>query len=148
MNKSRNFIFLGVGILITLLFIILSEKIFEGVYYQGSFSDAMHNNSVYTKITFIVVAMTWGGAALYYYVINSVRFDRWFHWLASGAVVSLLTAIVCYFVTGGSLPEFEDHGETIGFTGYVLLFAAVLFIVASFSIRWWSSNCRHTPIPQ
>ena len=25
---------------------------------------------------------------------------------------------------------------------------AVLFIIASFSIRWWSSNCRHTPIPE
>lgn len=148
MNKSRNFILLGAGAIISLLFIILSEKIFEALYYQASFSDAMHNNSVYTKIAGIIFVMTWGGAALYYYIINSVRFDRWFHWLATGAAVTLLTGVVGYFATKGSLPEFEDHGELFGFTIYVLIIAAVMFIIASFSIRWWSSNCRHTPIPQ
>lgn len=148
MNKSRNFILLGIGVVITLLFIILSEKIFEAVYYQGSFSDTMHNNSAYTKIAGIIFVMTWGGAALYYYIINSVRFDRWYHWLATGAATTLLTAVAGYFATKGFLPEYEDHGEIFGFTIYVLLFAAVMFIIASFSIRWWSSNCRHTPIPQ
>jgi len=29
-----------------------------------------------------------------------------------------------------------------------VLFAAVLYIIASYSMRWWSSNCRHTPLPQ
>ena len=148
MNKSRNFILLGAGIVITLLFLIFCEKLFEWCYYQPSFSDSMHNNGVYIKVAGIIAAITWGGAALYYYVINSVRFDRWFHWLASCAVVTLLTAVVCYLVVGSALSEFQFNGELFGFTIYVLIFAAVMFIIASFALRWWSSNCRHTPIPQ
>ena len=27
-------------------------------------------------------------------------------------------------------------------------FNIVLFVIASFAMRWWSSNCRHTPIPE
>ena len=65
-------------------------------------------------------------------------------------VVAVLTPVVCYIYND---TVFADNGlmyitESIMFELQTVLFAALLFIVASFSMRWWSSNCRHTPIPQ
>ena len=92
--------------------------------------------------------MAWGGAAIYYYAINSVKFDRWYHWLATLGVVAVLTPVVDYFVTS-SILEGKDYGSAIvSFELHNILFAAIMFVIASFSMRWWSSNCRHTPIPQ
>ena len=100
-------IFLVIGAVISVLFGFFSEPVYEALYYSSGFSEAMHNNDAYGIVAIIAIAMTWGIAALYYYVINSVKFDRWYHWMS-----------------------------------------ALLFTIASFSMRWWSSNCRHTPIPQ
>ena len=57
---------------------------------------------------------------------------------------------MCYLI---NLRVFNDLGksyptESLIFEFVNILWTALLFIVASFSIRWWSSNCRHTPIPQ
>ena len=49
-----------------------------------------------------------------------------------------------YFADNGLLYV----GESIQFEFQTVLFAALLYIIASYSMRWWSSNCRHTPIPQ
>ena len=35
--------------------------------------------------------------------------------------------------------------ESIQMVFVNVLMAAVWYVVASFSIRWWSSNCRHSP---
>jgi hypothetical protein len=92
--------------------------------------------------------MAWGCAAIYYYVINSVKFDRWFHWLAMLGVTAVLTPVVDYFVTSSILDGKDYSTAIVAFEFHNILFAALLFIIASFSMRWWSSNCRHTPIPQ
>jgi hypothetical protein len=98
----------------------------------------------------ITIAITWGAAAIYYYAINSVKFDRWYHWLAVAAIVTLLVPIACYayndavFASAG----LGYIGESIVFQLQNLLWTPLLFVIASFSMRWWSSNCRHTPFPQ
>jgi hypothetical protein len=58
--------------------------------------------------------------------------------------------VVCYIYND---TVFASHGltyigESIQFEMQTVLFAALLYIVASYSMRWWSSNCRHTPLPQ
>ncbi len=65
-------------------------------------------------------------------------------------IVTLITPIICYFVTTGIFNSAgKDYAhEAMAFSVSNLLTVAVLFVIASFSIRWWSSNCRHTPIPQ
>ena len=146
--------FLITGIVATVMFFILScgfdYNIYEWLYYVQGYSDSMMNLSVYPVIAAITIIVSWGGAAIYYYVINSVKFDRWYHWLAVLAVVAVLTPVICYiyndsvFSSGG----LSYAGQAMRFEMVTVLFAAVLYIIASYSIRWWSSNCRHTPIPQ
>jgi hypothetical protein len=43
---------------------------------------------------------------------------------------------------------YDFTGQLGSFCVIDLAVEAVLFIVASFAMRWWSTNCRHTPIPE
>ena len=141
-------IFLVAGIIITVLFFIFKITLYDALYYANGFSNDLGNMDEYTSVALITIAMAWGCAAIYYYVINSVKFDRWYHWLAMLGVTAVLTPVVDYFVTC-SILDGKDYGAAIvSFEIHNIIFAAVLFIIASFSMRWWSSNCRHTPIPQ
>jgi hypothetical protein len=150
----KNLVFLIAGILVTVIFFILScsdgFNIWEQLFFNQGYNDKMYNLDMYPVIAAITILVAWGGAAIYYYAINSVKFDRWYHWLAVLAVVAVLTPVICYiyndsvFSSGG----LSYAGQAMRFEMVTVLFAAVLYIIASYSIRWWSSNCRHTPIPQ
>jgi len=150
----KHLVYLICGIVVTALFFFLSctdsFNIYEVMYFSQGFNDKMYNLSMYPVIAAITIIVAWGGAAIYYYAINSVKFDRWYHWLAVMAVVVVLAPVICYIYNDS---VFADNGimyvgESIQFEMQTVLFAALLYIVASYSMRWWSSNCRHTPIPQ
>ena len=150
----KHLVYLIAGIVITVLFFILScsdgFNIWEQMFFNQGYNDKMYNLNMYPVIAAITILVAWGGAAIYYYAINSVKFDRWYHWLAVMAVVAVVAPVICYIYNDA---VFADNGlvyigESIKFEMQTVLFAALLYVVASYSMRWWSSNCRHTPIPQ
>ena len=141
-------VFLVIGAIVTVLFWIFRVELYEAVYQVNGFSDFMFNNGAYGTVAAITIAMAWGGATIYYYVINSVKFDRWYHWLAMLGIVSVLTPVVCFIVVDRLLEGMDYATAAFTFELYNVLFTALTFVIASFSMRWWSSNCRHTPIPQ
>ena len=148
--KKQHLIYLIAGIVLTVLFYIMRVNAYEAVYAVSGFSDQLYNLGLYETIPLITIAVPWAAAAIYYYAINSVRFDRWFHWLLVGGISTLLTPIIGYAVNQS---VFADLGlsygaESLSFELANMVWAAVMFVVASFAMRWWSSNCRHTPIPQ
>ena len=140
--------FLIVGIALSVLFWIFSVEILDPIRYgRQGFNDVLFNNNGYSIVAIITLAMGWAGAAVYYYLINSAAFDRWWHWLAILVVTVVLTPFVCYIAIN---PMFANEGKDFGpemvqFGTYNLVVTAVAYIVASFSIKWWSSNCRHSP---
>ena len=144
--------YLIAGIAITVLFFILSctdgFNIWEQMFFNQGYNDKMYNLNMYPVIAAITILVAWGGAAIYYFAINSVKFDRWYHWLAMLGVASVLTPVVCYIVIANFLEGFDYGTAEFTFAFYNILFTALTFVIASFSMRWWSSNCRHTPIPQ
>ena len=148
----KHLVYLISGIVVTVLFFILScsdsFNIWEQMYFNQGFNDKMYNLSMYPVIAAITILVAWGGAAIYYYAINSVKFDRWYHWLAMLGVASVLTPVVCYIVIANFLEGFDYGTAEFTFAFYNILFTALTFVIASFSMRWWSSNCRHTPLPQ
>lgn len=146
----KNSILLISGILITLLTILLSSHLYEMLYYDNEFSNEMYNEHLYIPVALVTAFVAWVLAGIYYYVINSVRFSRWYHWL-----IMLLAAIVLAPTINYMYPDsvFSSLGydfsvQLFNFSMANLVVEAVLFVVASYSIRWWSSNCRHTPIPE
>ena len=147
---DKKAIYLAIGVIATLIFMIFRVEIFEALYTAPGFSDEMYNHNVYTLIACIDMAVSWCTAAQFYYTINSVKFSRWYHWLAVLALVTLLTPIACYLVNNSIFQEnnLGYGGDALSFELMNMLIVAVLFTTASFSMRWWSSNCRHTPFPQ
>lgn len=150
----KHLVYLIAGIVITVLFFILScsdgFNIWEQMFFNQGYNDKMYNLNMYPVIAAITILVAWGGAAIYYYAINSVKFDRWYHWLAVLAVVVVLAPVVCYLYNDA---VFKDSGlaytgEAMRFEVLTVVFTALFYVIASYAIRWWSSNCRHTPIPQ
>ena len=146
----KNSILLISGILITLLTIFLSAHLYEMLYYDNEFSNEMYNEHLYIPVALVTALVAWVLAGIYYYVINSVRFSRWYHWL-----IMLLVAIVLAPTINYTYPDsvfsslgYDFSAQLFNFSMANLVVEGVLFVVASYSIRWWSSNCRHTPIPE
>jgi hypothetical protein len=105
---------------------------------------------MYLVVAIITVAVAWGFAAIYYYLINSVRFSRWYHWLLALAATVFCAPTVTFIYPNSDFSEtgFDFSDQLVNFSIVNLAVTAVLFVIASYSIRWWSSNCRHTPIPE
>ena len=147
---KKNFILLITGLVITLLFLIFSTKVFESLYYEREFSNEMYNQNLYFVVAIVTAIIAWVSAGIFYYAINSVSFSRWYHWLIVLGVAVVLSAVVNYIYPNNifSSDGLNFSAQLFSFCIVNLAVEAVLFIVASFSMRWWSSNCRHTPIPE
>ena len=105
---------------------------------------------MYIVMAIIQLAVAWGVAAAYYYIIDSVSFSRWYHWLVLRAVVAVVAGGVGYVYPNAVFGDmgFDFTFQQVAFALVCMLIEVVLFVIASFSIRWWSVNCRHTPIPE
>ena len=146
----KNSILLIAGAVISLLFLVLNTKIFEALYFERQFSNEMYNQNLYFVVAVVTLLVAWGLAAVFYYVINSVRFSRWYNWLAVLGAACVVAPVASYVICNNafSAEGYNFSAQLFSFCVIDLAVEAVLFIVASFSMRWWSSNCRHTPIPE
>lgn len=148
MTNMKNSILLITGAVLSLLFLVLNTQIFELFYYDSAFSYAME--SFYFVVAVVTVLIAWGLAAVFYYIINSVRFSRWYNWLAMLGVACVAAPVTSFVICNNafSAEGYNFSAQLFSFCVVDLAVEAVLFIIASFSMRWWSSNCRHTPIPE
>ena len=149
MNKNvRSLIFLAVGIVIAIVFLLMPTEIYEAVkYFDGGYSNELYNHGLYSMFAMYIVGITWAMNIIYYDVINAVKVDRWPHWLIM-LIVSMVAAPAACIVCNESV--FSDYGlvylsEPLQMAICHLLFTLIMFVVATFSVRWWSSNCRHSP---
>ncbi len=123
-----------------------------GLFYLNNFSDDLYNNQLYLPIGWTLLLSTLGLMAVYYYLINHPRFNRWYHWLLYVGLVGLINFAVAYFVSHDEINMLyeEDPYRAQYYTfGLVnLLYAFVFCTIFSYIIRWWSINCATTPVPQ
>ncbi|MFZ1236094.1 MAG: hypothetical protein WAR39_03690 [Prevotella sp.] len=147
---KKNTILLITGAVLTLLFIIFSTPLFESLFYEREFSNEMYSANLYLIVAIVTVLVAWSFAGIYYYVINSVSFSRWYHWLMVLVTAMILGPVINYIYPNNifSADGLDFSAQLFSFCMVDVIVEAVLFIIASFSIRWWSSNCRHTPIPE
>ena len=147
---KKNMILLITGAVLTVLFLIFSTPLIESLYYEREFSNEMYNENMYLLVAIVTALAAWLLAAVYYYVINSVSFSRWYHWLMVLGVACVVAPVINYIYPNNVFDSLglDFSSQLFSFCIVDVLLEAVLFIVASFSIRWWSSNCRHTPIPE
>lgn len=146
----KNSILLIAGAVVTLLFLIFPEPVFELGYYEREFSNEMYNEHLYLIVAVVTAVVAWGAAGIFYYVVNSVSFSRWYHWLIVLGCVSVLASVINYIYPSNIFSDlgYDFSAQLFSFCVFNFVVTAVLYVIASFAIRWWSSNCRHTPIPE
>ncbi|WP_314077793.1 hypothetical protein [Hoylesella pleuritidis] len=146
----KNFILLISGLVITLLFLVFPASVFEALYYEREFSNEMYNQNLYFSVALVTAFVAWSFAGIYYYLIDSVSFSRWYHWLLMLVTAVVLTSVINYIYPDDifSSAGLDFVGQLFSFCIVDLAIEIVLFVIASFSLRWWSANCRHTPIPE
>ena len=138
------------GAVITLLYLLLGSSLYEALYYEREFSNEMYNENLYFMVSVVTILVAWSFAAIYYYVINSVSFSRWYHWLLVLVAACVAAPVINFAYPNSAFRAlgYDFSAQLFGFCMVDLAIEAVLFVVVSFAIRWWSSNCRHTPIPE
>ena len=107
----KHSILLIAGIILTVLFLIFSTPLFESLYYEREFSNEMYNQNLYLIVAIVTAVVAWSLAGIYYYVINSVSFSRWYHWLLMLAGTAVLAPVINY-----TYPDsiFSDLGYDFG----------------------------------
>lgn len=162
MKNEIKIIICAIGVAISALFILCSGSIYQALYLGNPdftegleyFRTDIRQEGWSVELAAITTFLPWLFAILYYYIINSVRFDRWWNWLT----VLVLVIIVTPYASLSLLQYRENLLEpgladvysqlNLAMTVWSALLAALMFTLSSYSCRWWSTNCRHTPIPQ
>lgn len=128
-----------------------------GLHLEGWTGVDYTGNSLYTSTGWIVVFASLFWVVTFYYFINNPRFARWYHWLLILCVNFIILLAVSFYLVqsdynnGDIAADIEPLISTQnmlfwGVTNGII--ASLLFIIFSFTLRWWSTNCSTTPIPQ
>lgn len=123
-----------------------------GLFYLDNFSDDLYNSSLYIPIGLTLVLSAAALMAVYYYVINHPRFNRWYHWLLYAVIIGAINFGVAYYISYQTISElyeqdpYQSQYYTFGLVNF--LYALVFSFLFSYILRWWSINCATTPIPQ
>jgi hypothetical protein len=91
--------------------------------------------------------------AAYYYAINSVKFNKWWHWLLLVIVLCGINFGIAYNTNYNELSYlYEQQNKELPygteFFSFSLINAVWTFVVSfvwSMIIKWGSKNCRRTP---
>lgn len=122
--------------------------------------------NAFNQIGIINLIITLFFAILFYYIINHPRFNRWWSWLIILGIAGIINLFIGYGWTANDYysgnisdclmyvrdPEGNIISQLIfpadcwmfGVTNMIVSF--LLFSVISFTIKWWSRNCKHSPI--
>lgn len=127
-------------------------SLYEVFNYTAPFSDSIYDEQLYIPLGCWLVGLTLLAVVTFYYGINRPSFSRWYHWL----IVLTVNFLIQFFI-GTIIPQtrFESVGMTeysnSDFLNFALttqgLMSVVLFVLLSFTLRWWSRNCKGTPWP-
>lgn len=162
MQQRYKVIFLIVSLVISLIFVVSAGTIYPSLYMgapdaEGNldfFRQEMIDTGLTSPMALVTIGLSWIMAALFYYVVNSVHFDRWWHWLVTMVFTALLTSCIDWAVSVRYIARESEElidiysPYLLSLSGWNILLGAAFFTIVSYGIRWWSSNCRHTPLPQ
>ena len=128
-------------------------NLYELLSYNQGFSDDMYGNNLYVPIGICMVLVPVVLLTLYYYVLNSSRFNRWWHWLLLVVIICVINFGIAFGISYGSIlnmhgtPEvgYPLLADSLGFSFVNVLWTIVISFVWSMIIKWGSSQCRRTP---
>jgi hypothetical protein len=124
-------------------------KLYEALFKSGTFSDDLFQEQLYSPLGLIALFSALTLAVIFYYVINRPSFSRWYNWLMVMAVCFVINYALGVIIPKNKFTSLNiSYGsEYWTFAIFNALWACIFFTAFSFIIRWWSRNCKGTPIP-
>ena len=122
--------------------------------YIEGFSNDLETTGTYFPVGILMLIISAAGMAVYYYVINHPKFNRWFHWLLVVGVLALINFVIAWAMSDGALYNFyQDVNKdlpypTMNFITYALvnaIWTVVFSFVFSICMKWGSNSCRYSP---
>ena len=137
-------------------------------YYLWGYDPATENYTnpnLYNFVGLITIAISFVIVFLFYYVLNHPRYCKWWSWLITLIVNSVIALFVGYGIVvskyaNGYIPDalmYQRDGDgnvvTVligdtncwGFGFANMIVAAICFILFTFLLKWWSSSAKHVP---
>ena len=129
--------------------------------YLWGLSSQEQQSNMFIGIGLSMICISFFMVVLYYYVINHPRLNNWWGWLiflgingAINFVVGWQWVLKDYYndlmvaksVTTGKvvkLPIYESDILAFGVTN--MINAILAYVIFSYIIKWWSSNCSRAP---
>lgn len=144
-SNLKDWIFLLIGIIFTVLFLVFATPIYELMYYDAEFSNEMYNENMYFVVALTTSLISWGIAIVYYWIIDYL--DRWYHWIAAFIISVVCTPVVTFVYPDSAFSEMNmDFSTQLGnFAIINIVVGIILFLLASFSVKSLSSHCSATP---
>lgn len=115
---------------------------------QADFSQAMYDYGLYGTMFGLAAIIAFVVVAVFYYVVNSPRFNKRVHWFMMMALVLIINLIVVFQYPAEVMSK-DDRN--FGFNDWLIyglvhgVWACLLFTVFSLALKWWSRNCKTTP---
>ena len=124
-------------------------------------ASSQQTSNMFIGIGMAMLAISLAFAVVYYYVVNHPRLNNWWGWLVFCAVNAVVNFVVGWQwvlkdfyagkmtdldkVTGNEMALQIDESDIIAFGVANMLDAVVAFIIISYIIKWWSTNCSRAP---
>ena len=127
-------------------------------------TQAFDASVVYLPIGLVMTLLTALLCAVYYFVLNHPRLNKWWHWLITAGITMVLNVLVAGIWTSEHLNNgriasclafqtMNDGSAIQNITEYDCwmfgiangIVSLFFFIILSAVVKRWSRNCRHTP---
>lgn len=128
-------------------------------------TQAYTNPNIFNLVGLITLGISFVIVMLYYYIFNHPRYCKWWSWLITLGINSLIALFIGYGVVvnkyvngyihdsliyqrdeeGSILAVLIGDGHCWGFGVANIFVAMMFFIVLSFLLKWWSGNAKHIP---
>lgn len=125
--------------------------------------ESFIGNNLFIPIGAITLTLALVFVLGYYYIINSARFNKWWHWSIVLLLIGIINMLIGHYWTASELPNIGDclmyidgDKETnptalinesdfwlFGFANFLV--SSLFFIAFSFLFKWWSKQCHKTP---
>ena len=123
---------------------------YEFFYEQSvdNFSLNLYEFDLYGIIGLVTIVVSMLSMAVFYYLINSSRFNQWYHWLLFLGINFLIVFTFTYLHPKGVMYE---AGEDVAGNLFMLFalvnsgIATVYYLALSLIFKRWSTNASTTP---
>lgn len=153
---------------------MISLNIFAGVYrlfadlfgptlasYLEGTAAAGQPGDMFVPIGLTMLAVTAVAVVLFYFVINYPSFNNLVSWLTALAVNAAVNLLIGWQWTAGhyeegkmvstdpatglSTPLPVTGDDLLGFGIANAILSAIFFLIFSYCVKWWSTNCSRAP---